>query len=186
MLISLRGTNGAGKSTVVRSLFPADFVRPIYGVLGPKLPEAYPLTIPKCKKLLYILGPYTTGTGGCDRIQPYDLIPALITKYAARGHVLFEGIIVTSVYGQVGALMEKFKKNSVFVFLDTPLEECLRRIEARRGGRPRDERLIKNVTSKYNTMWHIKERIEREKIMRVEVASSDDAAKKIISILQKG
>lgn len=186
VLISLRGTNGSGKSTVVRNLFSKYKPTPIYGVLGPRDPTAYMLLDKRWGTPLYVLGPYRTGTGGCDRIQPYDLIPELIAKYAGLGHVLFEGIIITSTYGQVGELMEKFKKKSVFLFLDTSLEECLRRIEKRRGGKPRDERLIKNVTDKFNTMWRIRDRIVQDNIMRVEVVNSDVAHEKIIGLLKDG
>lgn len=184
MLISLRGTNGSGKSTVVRNLFEkCKNPLPIYSLLGPKQPEAYQLN-GGWGKPLYILGPYLTGTGGCDRIQPYDLIPELIEKYARKGHVLFEGIIISSVYGQVGALMERWKKDAIFLFLDTPLDICLERVEGRRGGKERDARLIKNVTSKYNTCLRIKDKVIQDGIMRVETVSSKTAASKILSLLK--
>jgi len=39
-LINLRGTNGSGKSSVVRNLLDANDARPLYGALG-RRPEAY-------------------------------------------------------------------------------------------------------------------------------------------------
>lgn len=185
MLISIRGTNGSGKSHVIHQFFAAcKGQKAIYGLLGERLPEAYVVQVPKCKTPTFVLGPYTMAGGGCDRIIPYDNIPKLINKYATKGHVIFEGIIVTSVYGQVGALMEKHKKNSVFLFLDTPLEECIKRVEFRRGYE-RDARLVRNLTAKYTTAQRIKEKVTTEKLMQVMSASSGDAHKAIIKLLQK-
>lgn len=182
MLISLRGTNGSGKSTVIRALMRGSSCSPIYGCLGPRQPEAYELGVPGCKERVFLLGPYQTPTGGCDRLQ-YEQVLDLIKKYEPKGHVIFEGIIVTSVYGRVGALMEQYKTDSVFVFLDTPLEVCLERVEARRGGKARDERLIKNVTNKFNSAARIKERVASEGIMRCFTVSSSNGAKVIKQIL---
>lgn len=185
MLISLRGTNGGGKSTVIRNLFVQCLAKPIYGVLGPRLPEAYRLEVPKCKKPVFVLGPYMTDCGGCDRLIPFSLIPELITRYAKKGHVVFEGVIVGSIYGQVGTLMEKFKKDAVLLFLDTSLETCIERVQSRRDGRS-DAREFdpRNLTTKFKSTQAVKARVEAEKIMRVETTSSEDGHKKIIKLLQ--
>jgi predicted kinase len=187
MLISLRGTNGSGKGTVIRALFDEHKPKPIYGVLGPRLPEAYMVTIPKCKKPVFVLGPYITACGGCDRLIPFDLIPELIEKYVARGHVVFEGVIVASIYGQVGTLMEKYKKNAIMLFLDTSLYECIRRVQLRRDSRT-DTREFnpKNLTTKFKATMRIKEKVTTDGIMRVETASSTVAHKKIVELLQEG
>lgn len=184
MIISIRGTNGSGKSTIVRKLFEQCGSKPHYGLLGPRNPEANELKIPNCKTPAFVLGSYRIMCGGCDGIQPYELILELIEKYAQRGHVIIEGMIVTSVYGRIGQLMEHWKRDSVFLFLDTPLEECIRRIEARRG-KPRDERLIKNVTGKYNTSLRIRDKVVAEKIMTAITVSCDEAPKAIVEMLQK-
>src|SRR5262249_29980519 len=87
MLINLRGTSGAGKTTVVRALMAQCSHKAIYGALGPRLPEAYELTLPLCDPV-YVIGPYLTPCGGCDRILPFALVPQLIEKYAQQGHVV--------------------------------------------------------------------------------------------------
>lgn len=173
MIISLRGTNGSGKSFVVRNLRAlARAERLHYGCLGAKKPEAHALTLPQVAEPVYLLGPYDLiRSGGCDSVQPYEIIPELIAKYAERGHVLFEGIIVTSVYGRVGALLEQWGKDVVFLFLDTTLDQCLARVEDRRG-RGRDERLIKNVTMKFLSSQAVRRRVLEEGKMRVEEANS--------------
>ena len=81
---------------------------------------------------VYVLGPYTLTCGGCDAVQPYDIILDLIRHYATKGHVLFEGALVSSSFGRVGTLIEQRGQEAVFAFLTTPPEECLRRIVQRR------------------------------------------------------
>ena len=184
MIISIRGTNGSGKSTIIRTLLKEHKHKPIYGVLGPRMPEAYEVKVPRSKAPVYVLGPYVTSSGGCDSVQPYELIIELIEKYGAKGHVVFEGVIVTSVYGRVGILLEKWGMSAVFMFLDTTLETCLERIEARRG-RPRDARLIKNVTAKYNTAMRIKQKVTEEKKMQVATVSSDTGLDFLLKLLPR-
>ncbi len=187
MLLSLRGTNGSGKSTVIRKFFEANGGgRPIYSLMGPRLPEAYSVTVPGVKRPVYVLGPYNvTACGGCDRIIPFDNIPKLIEKYAAKGHVLFEGVIVGSIYGQVGELLEPYKKEAVLLFLDTTLEECIRRVKSRRDNRA-DEREFnpKNLATKYKATQRVKERAMADGIMRVVDVSSDDAHKVMVKLLK--
>lgn len=135
MIISLRGTNGSGKSTVVRALLEEFPSVPIYGVLGPRRPEAYCVTVSGVASKVFVLGPYETPTGGCDNIQPYDLILYLIKKYAAKGHVLFEGVLVSSSYGRVGTLLEQWGADAVMAFMGTSLERCIANVQARRNMR---------------------------------------------------
>jgi hypothetical protein len=127
MLINVRGTSGAGKTTVVRALMASCPHKPIYGALGLRLPEAYKLTLPHP---VFVIGPYLTPCGGCDRIVPFALIPQLIEKYAQQGHVLFEGMLLSTCFGVIGQLMET--RDSVVMFLDTPLDVCIARVQARR------------------------------------------------------
>jgi hypothetical protein len=169
MLISIRGTNGSGKSSVITELFDHGNYAPLFGVLGIKQPEAYKLLLKGVKKPLFVLGPYLTPTGGLDRVQPYDLILDLIKKYAEKGHVLFEGVIVSSSYGRVGQLMETYgPEEAVMAFMDTPLEQCIANVKKRRGARD-DEREFNpaNLTSKYNQIVKSRVKMLDEKKVRV-------------------
>lgn len=167
MIISVRGTNGSGKSTVVRGLMGLGVAKPIFGVLGPSKPEAYKVQLPNVTEPVYVLGPYVTETGGCDCVQPFDLILELLEKYAARGHVVFEGMMVSDTYGRIGRLLEKYGQQAVFTFLPTPLEECIRRVEERRVGRGNTKPLNpKNTTNRYASVQKVRDKIEAAGIMR--------------------
>jgi hypothetical protein len=44
-IINLRGTNGSGKSTIVSQVLVKFPYKAVYGILGPRRPEAYRLTL---------------------------------------------------------------------------------------------------------------------------------------------
>src|SRR4029079_10425868 len=73
LIINLRGTSGAGKTTIVRSLIASiDIATPIYGALGARLPEAIQLGC--LQRPLFALGPYPAA--GCD---------AVVSRLGVRG-----------------------------------------------------------------------------------------------------
>jgi hypothetical protein len=112
--------------------------RPLYGLFGTHKPEAYACTVPGIEHPLFVLGPYETPCGGCDAIKPYGLILDLLRKYAAQGHVLFEGLLIGDSYGSVGALLDQLSGagvSSAVIRLNTPLEQCLERVQQRRAER---------------------------------------------------
>lgn len=168
MLISIRGTNGSGKSTIIFGLLDLAPYRQHYGVLGPRMPEALELQLVGVSKPVFVLGSYHVSSGGCDQVQPYDLILDLIRKYAAKGHVLFEGVLVSSSYGRVGRLMEEWGQEAVMAFMDTPLEQCIENVQKRRDGRG-DARPFNphNLTTKYNQIAKSIDKIAAEGKLRV-------------------
>jgi thymidylate kinase len=183
LLVNIRGTHGSGKSTAIRALMEKATFRPIYDVLfGPRHPEGYVGALPGVSVPTFVIGPYTNTSecGGCDQISRNATVMTLIEKYAAKGHVVFEGSLVSSCYGAVGRLLEQWGMDSVFVFLDTPLEECIRRVEKRRG-RERDERLIRNVTAKYRSGWRIHKKVVSESKMRAIVTSTKKATSIVVA-----
>jgi hypothetical protein len=175
MLINLRGTHGAGKSTVVRKLLDANAARPIFGALGPR-PEAYELTVAGEIKT-FVIGPYNTVCGGCDAVQPYELICPLIEKYAAAGHVIFEGALISSCWGAVGLLMERWKREAIVVFLNTPADECVRRVMARRQQRG-DGRVFNpaNLIQKHATIARLKQKLDAAGVVQTVAVSSENVA----------
>jgi shikimate kinase len=187
VIINLRGTHGSGKTTVARTLIQAaQRAQEMYGrLLGLRMPEANVVRLPGGDADLFILGPYDSKNGcdGCDRIQPFALIPALIEKYAARGQVLFEGALVSTTYGQIGVLLERWKRDAILVFLDTSIEQCLRRVEARRG-RDRDERLVNNVAAKFRSIERVRQRVIADGLMRAITTSAEAAPATICDLLR--
>jgi thymidylate kinase len=183
MLINIRGTNGAGKTSVILELFTKCKPQPIYGVLGSRLPEAYKLKFPNCETV-FVLGPYTAQCGGCDRIQPYDLIPSLIEKYAEQGHMVFEGILISGCWGVIGRLLERWKRDAIIVFLDTPVDQCIRRIRTRRLERG-DEREFdpRNLIQKHTTVVRLRQKIIAAGIVRTQTVSCENAASVIVNLL---
>jgi hypothetical protein len=176
VIINLRGTSGAGKSTAVRALMAQCQNKPIYGeLLGSRLPEAYELVLPRCDRL-YVLGPYTTPCGGCDRIQPFALVPSLIEKYAEQGHVVFEGLLISTCYGAIGRLMEEH--DSVVMFLDTPLRVCIERVKARRRAAGKGPVNPKLLAQKYAAIARL-----RGKFARAMAVSDGDAVATIMRLL---
>ena len=170
----------------MRSLLAEGKGKPIYGVLGPRNPEAYVLKFKGVGKLVYVLGPYVTATGGVDNLQPYDLNLTLLEKYGPKGHVLFEGVIVSSSYGRVGRLMEGYGQEAVMAFLDTPLEVCIENVKKRRAARADGREFNpQNLTSKYNEIVRSKAKMLAEGKVRVVDVNMKDGPKQILALLRK-
>ena len=181
MIISLRGTHGSGKSTVVRTIldrYPSER-------LGPeKKPLGYQLSIPGLDRHLMIVGGYRTACGGCDGIQPYALIWPRVQEYATIGHVLFEGALVSSSYGNIGRASEVYGNDMVFAFMDTPLEVCIQWIKNRRLSRGDTRDLDpRNCVSKFKTVLRSIE-VARELNRRVVIIDHKKAVPQILGLLQ--
>lgn len=157
MIINIRATNGAGKSTVVRGVMQhwgEENVRKIKS--GTKVVD-YEVTTPFGP--LYVVGRYETPCGGCDGIPTQEEVRARVAKYAKKGHVLFEGIIVTSCYGKYKELFEKLKQPYLFAFLNTPLKTCIKRVEKRRKEKGNEKPFNpKNLEAKFVTNNRVLER----------------------------
>ena len=175
MLINLRGTNGSGKTTVIKSMLTSFPQRALFGALGPKYPEAYELSLPG--KSLFVIGPYHSRTGGIDALsgRGFDLIVNLLGKYSTKGHVLFEGVVISTSFGAVGEwLLAAHKKDSIVAFLDTPLEVCLSSITKRTGDTGRS----KHVQEKFKSITRVKQTMV-ERGLRVETVTRDNAVASI-------
>lgn len=132
-IVSIRATHGAGKSTVIRKILDKYPHEAQFDTGNAKRPTGYVVELVLKREKIYIPGPYVTACGGCDAIQPYSNIWPLIEKASAAGmHVLFEGALVSSSYGSIGHAMHAHEDETIFAFLDTPLDKCLDRIAARR------------------------------------------------------
>jgi len=149
VIANLRGTHGSGKSHIVRQLLDRYSAVPAE-VDSKGRPTDYKMNLANGSQL-YVVGPYYNACGGCDAIQPYSLIWPRVVRFAELGHVLFEGALVSSSYGNIGRDSEVYGDQFVFAFLDTPLSVCLERITARRVAKGNMKPLDpKNTQSKYD------------------------------------
>lgn len=129
MIVKLHGTSGSGKSSIARGLMAK--AKKLYFYGEEKRPQAYELHM-GWKAPLYILGPYTNTCGGMDAISDFMEQESLLKYYADEGHVFYEGLLISTYYGAMGKLTEKWGNEHVFAFLNTPMELCIERIKARR------------------------------------------------------
>ena len=153
-LINIRGCNGSGKSTIPLSMKddPQMFVveKPYKG---------------KQRKLLTIfptygwiaLGSYHNKCGGLDGYADTDMIKKGLwyaLKHYPEYHILMEGVIPSTVYSTYERLFlevqQAYPERKVIVMnLLPPVEECLKRIQKRNGGKPIKEDLVR---SKWSTV----------------------------------
>ena len=147
MIINLRGPSGSGKSYAVRGLIEhlgggelitetvqlPDWKAPKPTQIGYLLPHD-----------IWVLGKYSISSGGADNFHTpgaHDWIEEEVEKRARLGlHVIFEGLVVSGILGRYLALSSRLQPIPwVWAFMDTPAEECLRRIQVRNGGKPINE-----------------------------------------------
>lgn len=184
MIINIRGTHGSGKSYIIKWLLEKYKAKP-ESLTAKGQPANYIMTIPKCG-VVYVVGRYTTACGGCDGIQPYSEIWPRVEKFADLGHVLFEGALVSSSYGNIGRASEVYGNDFVFAFLDTPLEICLKRIKQRRKARG-DFRPLnpKNTKGKYDSIQKSILKIRGEFNRRVAILNFESATSQVLKLLQQ-
>lgn len=182
MIINLRGTNGSGKSTAVKTLMSN------YPFMGASLEGK--TMVYKCsdtqfaeKPDLYVLGKYETACGGCDTIKTVAEVIKLVQKYRKKGNVVFEGILISTTFGAVGETFGN-DKDFVFAFLDTPLDECIKRVLSRRKEAGNKKPFNpKGLTDKFNTMVRLKARLEDE-MYRVETIDYNWATLHLSAMLE--
>jgi hypothetical protein len=162
-------------------------VRPIFGTtFGLRCPEGYKARLPEVEADVFVLGPYTAKCGGCDRIQPYGSIPLLIEEYAEQGHVIFEGALISTCWGAIGRLLERWQRDAIILFLDTHVEECIRRVRTRRLERG-DEREFDPglLIQKHATVARLKQKIDAVGVIQTRAVSGENAASIVINLLEQ-
>lgn len=157
-IVNLRGTHGSGKSTVATKIMAKYGAQPVIAVDGKSL-VGYNVQLPT--GLLFVVGKYETACGGCDGIQPYDRIwPRVSMASLVSDHILFEGALISTTYGSIGKASEIYGEDFVFAFLDTPLDVCVTRVNARRAERGVEPIVdTKNIYSKYETIKRLYNRL---------------------------
>jgi hypothetical protein len=181
MIISLRGTNGSGKSTVVRKLMERYNAQP-ESLDSKGRPMNYVMTLGNGSSL-YVVGCYQNACGGCDGIHPFTEIWPRVTRLAALGHVLFEGLAFTSGYGNIGKDSEVYGDDFVFAFMDTPPEVCIQRVLARREAKGTEKPYSpKNLMSKLSAARSSERKIKEVYGRRVVSINHRAAVQQILGI----
>jgi hypothetical protein len=148
--------------------------------LGLRSPEAYRLD-PTPFGRAFVIGPYLTPCGGCDALGSIDRVIELAREYSAKGHVIFEGLLISSMYGSVGQLLEEFGKQALVAFLTTSRQRCYQQLCKRQSeGRARGTTSFEHH---YAGTQRIKERMLRDDLLRVEDLDPDHALTHIVAWL---
>jgi energy-coupling factor transporter ATP-binding protein EcfA2 len=161
-LVYVHGTNGSGKSTLARAVLAAAGGALTYSpriVRGKKTRQGYTPTTAG----VVLLGKYSgRQCGGVDLIAPYRLVreEIQIQSVSTNARVFAEGLITPGVETCAG-FAELFDR-AVFVYLDTPAEQCVanmlkRKARIDRTGPYDPKNLYKKIVSASN--WA--DRLER-------------------------
>ena len=143
MIISIRGTHGSGKSTVVAKFKNSPGLLQTITRPGRKRPIGYILQsiegvhypMPPTMKKVFIPGHYETPCGGCDTIAKVYEAYDLIVDFAVNGYdVVYEGILVQHSNGRAIELFESGLDLRV-LYLDIDENLCAEAVEKRREDR---------------------------------------------------
>lgn len=137
MIVNVCGTSGSGKSTVVREVLQGAGARQPVHEEERAAPVGYDVRLRPGFRLFRIVGAYEApSSGGCDTFGGEGRVERLYAMIAelAASHpgVLYEGITMMN-HTRGLELVRRFPGRVHVARLDTPLEECKRRINARRA-----------------------------------------------------
>jgi cytidylate kinase len=162
MIISIRGTSGCGKTTLVRRVkdwWGDDWTPIIERDLQVENDKIVGYTSGK----VFLCGPYKDGlqTGGVDGVKwgPFrgrDYRMDYYLQWANKGyHLISEGLMESAEFRRTVAWNESHPVHAIF--LATPIEECLARINRRR----RIRGVLEDVNPKLTVRKH-------EEVMRIQ------------------
>lgn len=132
MIITLKGTSGAGKTTLVKKVLEKYGSKTTYFKPGRKRPIGYLYNHKNGGKPLAVIGHYEVACGGCDTIQKTDEIFDYIKQADEQGYdVLFEGLLLSAEVNRNAALHLEGRKYKA-IFLTTPIDLCVESVNLRR------------------------------------------------------
>ena len=156
--LNLRGPNGSGKTTLLRCLARD----PLCRVVNVHVPDHSPIPVTYTPAGIAMIGDYTpnvTGTtAGCDRIKTQAATKGVLELLARDPDVrlvVFEGVVIATIF-EPWLNWERANGGMVWAFLDTPLDVCLARIQARNGGKAIKE---DQVSAKHRTIRRVRDKV---------------------------
>ncbi|KKK87690.1 hypothetical protein LCGC14_2750720 [marine sediment metagenome] len=135
-IINIRGCNGSGKSWIIRKLMKETNATPIYDDPEPGRLIGRVIGYRGNYKgdPVYFVGSYVTMSGGADWVMKHfgglDDVCDIVRGFAGKGHVFFEGFIISGLFKRFYELSQELG-GITWCYMDTPLEVCYKRIEAR-------------------------------------------------------
>lgn len=176
LIINLRGNSGSGKTHTTRAFM----------ALGKVAQVENDQFVTYGKQRWVVLGRYGNACGGCDTIKTQQEIIDRVENYTAQGcNVWLEGLILSTIYGSVGAYSERFGDRWVFAYLQPPIEECVRRIKARRKAAGNAKPLNELNTRNRVTTIERNKQIVRERGRRVVELDWRDPLPALLKIIKK-
>lgn len=168
-IYDIRGTHGSGKSFLPWTLMFTSEIEELLEVWQDDNLMGY--TFCWEEESWFVLGRYNEfGGGGCDCVSPPDEVCRRVRELAPDYDVcLLEGILVAHTFKRYATLAEEMIFMSCpyhFLFLDTPLATCIRRVMERRAkkGKPREfntenlendhRQITQNVSKKLHMVGH--------------------------------
>lgn len=174
MLVNIRGCNGSGKSTIPLSMMddPKVCIETLMDNTGKKV-TAFTV-FPSYKWIA--LGTYLNKTGGLDTISSIEAIKialhAAICMYPEYD-VLMEGIICSTTFSSYASLFHEVEKaygmRVLVISIMPPVEEAIKRVYARNGGKQIKEDLIRG---KWNSVYNSHKKFKADKFFTARVNSS--------------
>lgn len=184
MIINIRGTSGSGKSTLVRAVMGLYDSRVAVKEAGRRRPAGYLCSRVQGNRLA-VPGHYETPCGGCDTIKKQPQIQAQVRQAHLCGcDVLYEGLLSSEESGRTIEMIRDGLPLTVFL-LNTPVDVCIERINARRRAKKPDAPPVAETNTRQRVGV-----IQRacSKIIAAEgtgiIASPEDALCRIKSMLQ--
>lgn len=154
MIVNIRGCNGSGKSSIPMSMLDDPdvyIIEKLYKGKTRKIATVFP------SYGWVAMGVYFNKTGGLDGFPDTNLTKKAfwyLLKKFPKYNLLLEGVIASTVFSTYAELFKEAKKKyperEVYIIsLLPPIENCLRRIQKRNGGKFIKEEL---VASKWQTV----------------------------------
>jgi cytidylate kinase len=143
MIINLRGPSGSGKTTLARRILEHR-VDTLWGPAyvnkhGASRPNGFPAHV--CATpvgTVIVHGRYDVQQGGCDTEKDIQVVDDNISRVVAampEHHHIFEGLMLSKSKSRWFDFVDRHPGHHRWVWLDTPPEECARRVMVRNGGK---------------------------------------------------